>query len=68
MIIINNTNESKLIDANIKLQDKNKELKFMLNVKNETIERIKTYIMVNKDTNDKVSIQGILEILGDNYE
>ena len=60
--------DNKLIMANIKLQDENKELKF-INVQNkELISRIKTYIEINKDQDDKVNADSILEIIGENYE
>lgn len=60
--------DNKLIMANIKLQDENKELKF-INVQNkELISRIKTYIEINKDQDNKVNANSILEIIGENYE
>lgn len=63
-----NEMDSKLLNANIKLQDENRELKFSLSQDKEILENIKAYIKINKDENDKVNINGILEILGENYE
>lgn len=63
-----NSAEEKLINANIKLQDENKELKFTLNEQTKLIEQLKTYIKINQDKEGKINVEGILEILGENYE
>lgn len=63
-----NSADSKLINANIKLQDENKQLKFTLNEQTKLIEELKTYIQINQDKEGKISADGILEILGENYE
>lgn len=63
-----NSAEEKLINANIKLQDENKELKFTLNEQTKLIEQLKTYIKINQDKEGKINAEGILEILGENYE
>lgn len=60
--------EKRLIEANIKLQDENNGLKFELNKMYELLEKIRTYIMVSKNEDNKVNGNNILEILGENYE
>lgn len=59
--------ERKIMQANIKLQDENNDIKYENSKLYEIIEQIRTYIIVNKDENNKVNGQNILEIIGDNY-
>lgn len=60
--------EKRLIEANIKLQDENNGLKFELNKMYELLEKIKSYIIVNKNEDNKVNGNNILEIIGEHYE
>lgn len=60
--------DKRLIEANIKLQDENSNLKFLLSENKKILEQVKTYIQINKDENNKISVEGIFEILGENYE
>lgn len=60
--------EKRLIEANIKLQDENNGLKFELNKMYELLEKIRTYIMVSKNEDNKVNGDNILEIIGEHYE
>lgn len=60
--------EKRLVEANIKLQDENNGLKFELNKMYELLEKIKSYIMVNKNEDNKVNGNNILEIIGEHYE
>lgn len=60
--------EKRLIEANIKLQDENNGLKFELNKMYELLEKIRTYIMISKNEDNKVNGDNILEIIGEHYE
>lgn len=60
--------ERKIMQANIKLQDENNDLKFTLNRMRELIEKIKTYIQINKSEDGKINANSIFEMIGDYYE
>lgn len=60
--------EKKMIEANTKLLDENNDLKNQLIRLRELIKEIKTYISVNKNENDKVNGETILNMIGDYYE
>ena len=60
--------ERKIMQANIKLQDENNDLKFTLNRMYELIEKIKTYIQINKSEDGKINANSIFEMIGDYYE
>lgn len=60
--------ERKMIEANTKLLDENNDLKNQLIRLRELIKEIKTYISVNKNENDKVNGETILNMIGDYYE
>ncbi len=57
--------ERKMMYANIKLQDENKDIKFANTRLCEILSQIKTYITINKDENGKINADNILEIIGD---
>lgn len=60
--------ERKMYNANVKLQDENRNLKFMVIEYKKILEQIKTYIEINKEESGKIKANSILEIIGENYE
>lgn len=60
-----NVSEKKLMDANIKLQRENSDIKEQNIEMFKLLDKIKTYIKVNKDKDDKVNGESILAIIGE---
>ena len=54
-----------MYQANLKLQDENKDIKFKIAQMYELLDKIKTYIQINKNENGKVNGDSILEMIGD---
>ena len=60
-------NERRLIEANIKMQDENNDLKVQNARLINILEQIKIYMQINHDKENKVKVESILEIIGDYY-
>lgn len=58
-------NEKRLIEANIKMQDENNDLKIQNERLFSVLERIKLYIQINREKDGKVKSDSILEIIGE---
>lgn len=58
-------NERRLIEANIKMQDENNDLKVQNARLINILEQIKIYMQINHDKENKVKVESILEIIGE---
>ena len=60
--------EKRMMNANIKLQDENSELKFTIERLYSLLENIQLYIQVNQNEDGKVNGKSISEMIGEYYE
>lgn len=60
--------EKRMMNANIKLQDENNELKYKIDRLYSLLENIQLYIQINQNEDGKVNGKSISEMVGEYYE
>lgn len=60
--------EKRMMNANIKLQDENSELKYKIDRLYSLLENIQLYIQINQNEDGKVNGKSISEMIGEYYE
>ena len=60
--------EKRMMNANIKLQDENSELKYKIDRLYSLLENIQLYIQINQNEDGKVNGKSISEMVGEYYE